>query len=219
VLLTIIAAAMLSAMQTFTVSIPGGVDRVTFDPAKASEQDVRRWMQLSPELSPNNDYLVPESLELCTKDPEYKPCGSHDWRAENFVYNAKINLQRIQRRIQLLDDSAYPEDLGRVVTYLREVQRFWLWRETQRLRFYQTWDISKLEVPYGEIDPKHQCALVIEKIKAAGGPDAKYRLARHDWWNCVWDLQRVRLGTYPEKEWQEFLNRHAIREEFISNDD
>ena len=51
--------------RTITVSVVTGRDRITFDTARMSEKEVRRWIRLSPNISNSNSYLVPESLGLC----------------------------------------------------------------------------------------------------------------------------------------------------------
>jgi len=222
-LLGALALVMFSPpQQSKTLIFMGGDYKVTYDPSVISEGDVRHWIQLSPEMS--NAYTVPEELELCVQgDPAYKqPCGSrkpNDPLSPNFWLNAEVNLRKIRERILDLDESNYPEQLSEIVKYLKEIQQFWLWKEQSRLKFYQTWDVADLEVPYGQIDPKRDCSSVVNAIEATQDRREKYQLSQHDWVNCVWNIEHQKIGDYPTELWKEFLAQYRIQEKVIYPDD
>jgi hypothetical protein len=205
--------------RTITVSVVTGRDRITFDSARMSEKEVRRWIRLSPNISNSNSYLVPESLDLCIeKYPEYRECGARDWTAKNFIFNANVNLQKIRERIKELDEAAYPRELRRVVSYLKTIQEDNLFFQSQLLRFVQEGQTETLATSFDGIDPRPVCSAEIARIRTAPGKDAAYRLASKEWWNCVNHALRAKVGKYPEADWKEFLNRYSIREQLIGDD-
>jgi hypothetical protein len=196
----------------------GDLDIVTYDPARVSEQDVRRWIQLSPDVSPSNFYQVPEEIEFCISamDPGYEPCGKS--ADEINAHNAQHTLDRIGRRIKDLDPAHYPPDLREVVLYLRQIQRFWLWKETQRFAFWKTGDLRALESQFEGINPTVICGPVLDRIAAAQTHDEAVKFAHYDWWNCVWDEERKRIGEYPKAAWEKFLANHGISERYVEQD-
>lgn len=128
------------SQRTITVSVLTGHDRITFNTARISEKEVRRWIRFSPNISNSNSYLVPESLQLCVeKYPEYRECGTRDWTAKNFIFNANVNLQKIRERIKELAEASYPRELRRVVSYLKTIQEDNLFFQGQLLKFVQKW--------------------------------------------------------------------------------
>src|SRR6266403_2400389 len=124
--------------RTITVSVVAGRDRITFDTARMSEEEVRRWMRLSPNISNSNSYLVPESLQLCIAGhPEYRDCGTRDWTARNFIFNANVNLQKIRDRTKELNEGLYPQELRSVLSYLKTIQGDTLFFQSQLLKFVE----------------------------------------------------------------------------------
>jgi hypothetical protein len=208
------------AQRTITVSVVTGRDRITFDTARVSEKEVRRWMRLSPNISNSNNFLVPESLQLCIEGhPEYRECGTRDWRAKNFIYNANVNLRKIRERIvKELDQASYPPELRRVVSYLKTIQEDDLFFQSQLLKFIQDWRTENLVASFGGIDSGQQCSAEIGEIRTAPDKQTAYKLAYFAWWNCANRALRAKVGEYPEAEWKEFLHRYSIREEFIEED-
>jgi hypothetical protein len=205
--------------RTITVSVVAGRDRITFDTARMSEEEVRRWMRLSPNISNSNSYLVPESLQLCIEGhPEYRECGTRDWKAKNFVFNANVNLQKIRERIKELDEALYPRELQRVVAYLKTIQEDDLFFQSQLLKFVQDERTENLGTSFDGIDPSQQCSGEIAKIRNVLDKDASYKLAYYGWGNCVNRALRSKIGKYPEADWKEFLNQYSIREELIADD-
>ena len=205
--------------RTITVSVVAGRDRITFDTARMSEEEVRRWTRLSPNISNSNSYLVPESLQLCIAGhPEYRECGTRDWKATNFVFNANVNLQKIRERIKELDEALYPRELQRVVAYLKTIQEDDLFFQSQLLKFVQDERTENLGTSFDGIDPSQQCSGEIAKIRNVLDKDASYKLAYYGWGNCVNRALRSKIGKYPEADWKEFLNRYSIREQLIGDD-
>jgi hypothetical protein len=210
---------LVGSERTITVPTAVGQDRITFNTIRVSEEQVRRWIRLSPNVSPSNNYLVPESLRLCIEGhPEYRECGSRDWTAKNFVFNANVNLQKIRDRIKELDESSYPRELRRVVSYLRTIQEDNLFFGSQLLEFVQNENIETLATSFDGIDPGQQCSADIARIRANSDKGAAYGLAFHDWWNCVNRSLRAKVGKYPEADWQEFLRQYSIHEKVIADD-
>jgi len=205
--------------RTITVPVVTGRDRITFDTARMSEKEVRRWIRLSPNISNSNSYLVPESLVLCIeKYPEYRECGTRDWTAKNFIFNANVNLQKIRDRIKELDEALYPRELRRVVSYFKTIQEDNLFFQSQLLKFVQDGRTESLATSFDGIDPGQQCSDEISRIHTVPDKDAAYRFASREWQNCVNHALRAKVGKYPEVDWKEFLNRYSIREELIEDD-
>ena len=192
---------------------------VTYDAARLHEQDIRRWMNLA-ENGPDYSYLVLEWLELCDKiDSEYQECRTRGWRARNFVHNANVNLRRIRERIKTLDESAYPRELGPVVSYLKRIQKTQLFFESQRLLYIEEGQPSRLAVSFGDIDTRSHCSAEISAVSSATDRDTAYKLASHNWRNCINKALREKIGPYPERAWKQFLTRFGIRLKFVENAD
>jgi hypothetical protein len=213
------AGADSESQHTITVPVLIGHDRITFNTGRMTEKEVRRWIRLSPNISNSNSYLVPESLQLCVERyPEYSECGTRDWTAKNFTFNANVNLQKMRERIRELDAASYPRELRRVVSYLKTIQEDNLFFQSQLLKFVQDWRTENLATPFDGIDPGQQCSAEIVRIRTAPDKDAAYRLASKEWWNCVNHVLRAKVGNYPEADWSEFLHQYSIREELIDED-
>ena len=199
--------------STIRIELPALVDEVTFNPEATSAGDVRRFMQLSPNVGAFNGYLVPESLELCkADDTRYRRCGTQTGYFS--LHNAKLNLESIRQRIESLSRNDYPAELSPIVAYLKQIQQFALWRGNQELTYFQTGDLSALETQFDTINPKTSCAKELENIRGAGKRTGD-RIVRFDWSNCLWKAEMDKIGPYPKEAWQTFLVAHAIREKPI----
>ena len=184
---------------------------VTFDRNRLTVEDVNRWMQLRDLISNENGFQVPFVLEQCFKDdPRYDSCGEGPTSIN--INNARLNLDKIRTLIDRLDPKRFPTDLLPVVRYLTQIQEFALWKETQRLAFFQTGNASQLETPFQNINPKASCGVALARIHGATDKEQALQLVRHDWANCVWAEERKQLGPYPQKAWEIFLVAHGIRE-------
>ncbi len=206
------------SQRTITVRVYTGQDRITFDAKRISEKEVRRWMQLSPNILPVN-YFVPEPLELCIEGhPEYRECGTRDWRAKNFIYNANVNLQKVRARIKELNEPPHPPELRTVISYVKEIQEDYLFFQSQLLKFFQDWQTENLLPSFDGINPGQRCSAEIARIRNAPGKQTDYKLAHFGWWSCINSAVRAKVGEYPEAAWKDFLRRYSIREEFIEDD-
>jgi hypothetical protein len=209
----ILLAASMPQESTIRINLPALVDEVTFNPTTTSADDVRRFMQLSPNVSPFNGYLVPESLESCkADDPRYHGCGVQNGVS---LHNAKLNLENIQKRIQDLSRTDYPPELSAIVAYLKTIQQFAFWRGSQELAYLRTGDVTPLESQFGGVSPKTSCAKELQGIRVAPDKGTANKIARFDWVNCVWKAEMDQIGPYPKDAWQTFLAAHAIREKPI----
>lgn len=213
-----IAATNAASQRTIEIATLSGKFLVTFDAARISEQDVRRWMNLAQD-GPDFHYLAPEWLELCEKmDPEYLECSTRGLEAKNFVHNANVNLRRIRERIKRLDESSYPHELGPVVAYLKTIQETQLFFESQRLLYIQEGQPARLAASFGGIDARSRCSAEISAVASAADKDTAYKLATHNWHNCVNKALHEKIGPYPEMAWKGFLAHYAIRVKLIPDD-
>jgi hypothetical protein len=218
--LTITCAATICEAQVTSIRIPlaGDVAKVTFDSSKVSPDDVGRWMQLSPNVGNYNEYLIPENLDVCfADDARYQGCVAGRAGEEHRVnfHNAQLNIERIRRRISELETTRYPAGLFEIVSYVRKIQSFGLWRDEQIFSFLKTEDTSALEIPFEELDPKSICSPVLNSIRNAKNRSEASHLARFEWSNCVTDAEMKRVSPYPQKAWQDFLAANFIKEYVI----
>jgi hypothetical protein len=206
----VVAASAWGQSPTRTLSIKYGEaeQKLTFNPNLISEDEVRRFAQLSPNTSEYALNLSP-TLELCVAGkPEYLECGSRDLHAKNFYRNAEINLKKGSAALRYLADLQHPRELDPIVEYLSSSLTFALWREQTRLDFYKSWNLNVLRREYQDLKPNALCSTVIQAISMASTEDEKYRLAR-EWSTC---LLRARPQPYPEAAWRRFLKAYGITE-------
>jgi hypothetical protein len=193
-----------------------GLETLQYDPTRVSHADLERWAQLSTDVSSDNFYLVPESLELCIdKSADYAHCGSRDLQDPHFFRNAKLNLRRIQRRISLLDSGRYPEQLKPAVEYYKRIQTFFLAAYSVELRYLRDWDPSVLVFTIDGINYGQECASAINDLRATKERAAAYKLVTTEWVNCVNHSFREKLGPYPDAAWRQFLETYSIDEKFV----
>lgn len=150
-------------------------------------------------------------------DPRYQGCVAGRPGEEYHVnyHNAQLNIERIRKRISELEPGRYPAGLFEVVSYVGKIQSFGLWREEAKLSFLKTENISSLETPSEDLDPKSMCGPVLNSIRNAKNRPEASRLARFEWSNCVTDAEMKRIGPYPQKAWDDFLAAHFINEHVI----
>ena len=205
--------------RTIVIPTDTGKVKITFDTTRVSENELRRWMRLSHNVSTSNSYELPEWIQLCIKgDPDYRECGTRDWMAKNFSYNANVNLQKIQKRIKELDEASYPPELRELVSYMKKIQEDQLFFQGQELKFYENWQTDDLATQFDGIDPGRQCSAEIRRIGSTPDKQTAYNLVYKQWWNCVNHALRANAGEYPEAAWQNFLLKFSIREELIEDD-
>ena len=211
------AFAASPARKTITIALPGAEDRITFDPDRISEKEIRRLVALSPEVSSFNKMLVPERLELCNKqNPAYKCCGEKQDKT-TVIENGETNLRFIKERIALLKKGDFPAELQPVVKYLLDVQQFFYWAESRRLQYLISGNVSSLRESYNGVQPSRDCAPQIEKIRQASNWAEGFGLTRHEWTNCIVTLHSQNSGTFPTQAWQNFLEHYDVQEEFLQD--
>jgi hypothetical protein len=192
---------------------PGGIDRVTYDPERIQSQELNQIMELSPVLGNDNFMIVPETIELCVaNNPQYRKCSSN---GNVSVQNAETNLTKISTRIDKLDHERYPGELVRIVEYLRKLQSLWLWKEQKVLAFWKSNDPRVLESGGRGPETFQQCDTVLQKIQSSTDVGSRFRLARVEWSNCIWDRAKLVLGPYPIEDWKAFLESRGVTEEKI----
>ena len=217
-MITFAASICVSQVTSIRIPLAGDVAKVTFDSSKVSSDDVRRWMQLSPNVGNYNEYLIPENLDMCfADDARYQGCVAGRAGEEYHVnfHNAQLNIERIRSRISELEPSRYPAGLFEIVSYVRKIQSFGLWREEQKFSFLKTEDPSALETPFEELDPKSICGPVLNSVRNAKNRSEASHIARFEWSNCVTEAEMKRVGPYPQKAWQDFLASNFIQEYVI----
>jgi hypothetical protein len=190
---------------------PGGVVSVYFDPANVTKTDLDSWMRLSPSLSPYNDLLVPIDIRRCVSgDKEYTDCKTN---GKPKVRNVEQNIRKIADIKKDLTGQQVPDGLRAIAAYLSEIQTFALWAAEQERTFLVTGDPAVFGSQYDGIGAHQNCASVLPKI--SGSAQAKDSTERVivDWYNCVWALEKQKIGPYPQKDWQAFLKSRGIREE------
>src|SRR5947209_12999622 len=60
-----VACATANREQTLDIRLAGEIDRVSFDRGKVSVDELKKWIQLSPNVSGENFLRTPESVESC----------------------------------------------------------------------------------------------------------------------------------------------------------
>ena len=210
------AAMVLSLATNQTVATakypyPGGVVSVSFDPVSVTRADLDSWMRLSPNLSPYNDLLVPIDIRRCVpEDRQYTDCKIE---GSLKIANVDENIRRMVDIKRILTVQKVPDDLKPIVTYLLEIQSFGLWVARQQRAFFLTRNVSVLSDRYDGLASNDKCDAVLYKIEHPAKETDITKLVIVDWHNCVWALEKEKIGPYPRKDWQAFLKSHGIREE------
>jgi hypothetical protein len=94
----------------------------------------------------------------------------------------------------------------------------WLWKETKKLEFVKTGNVSVLEQECDRVAPKQGCALVLDRIRKAENRIKALHIEQSDWGNCVGRLIEQQVGSYPEQEWNSFLRNYGIQKHIMMND-
>jgi hypothetical protein len=166
-----------------------GEYHLAFDDTRTSEADVRVLVVLSPHLAGWNSLAVAPRLERCVVgDPAYVDCRSRSPQSANFLWNARVNLERGGAAPSQLRGLRTPAEQEPVVTWLQRSLTFSLWLEETKLEFFRTGD---------------------------GSPDAQFDLVVLRWHNCVNNQFRRKLGEYPMPAWKKFLSAWRINERVV----
>jgi hypothetical protein len=188
---------------TIRVPLPHGeaIAVVTFDATRLSQDDVRRWM----ELSEQGRYAAP----VLGSDTD---CNRSMRQSD--VNRLAADISQARQVVKDLDPNAYPPELSRVVMYLKRLQSFWLWRAEQGLAFWQNG--KKPELQWDDIDTRESCGNTIASLGAAPDNEQACRIVFFDWQNCVNTKIQTQLGPYPKEDWKNFLETYRIEVKMLS---
>jgi hypothetical protein len=193
-----------------------GEYQLAFDDKRTPEAEVRTLVSLSPHLAGWNSLAVAPRLERCVvDDPAYLDCRSRSPQSANFLWNARVNLERGNAALTYLRGLRPPPELEPVVTWLQRSLTFSLWLEETKLEFFRSGDIAVLRRRYEDVDPGRDCGGAINDVARAGSPDAQFDLVVLRWHNCVNSQFRRKLGEYPLPAWKKFLAAWRINERVV----
>ena len=182
---------------------PEELDEVTFNPARASTEQIQRWVLLSKE-GPYNEADLSSCIEL---------------QAHPQSRRFEQDRAQFQKLTAELDEAKYPPELSAVIRHFLQVRSLWFWVDTQALAFLQTDDISTLEQKYEDVDPSEACTKPLEKIRSSKNHSEAVHAACFDWHNCVIDSANQQIGLYPDEAWKHFLSAYRITEHIISTEE
>jgi hypothetical protein len=217
-LVVLLALPVAAAAETQRLVFPTllGEYQLAFDDKRTPEAEVRTLVSLSPHLAGWNSLAVAPRLERCVvDDPAYLDCRSRSPQSANFLWNARVNLERGNAALTYLRSLRPPPELEPVVTWLQRSLTFSLWLEETKLEFFRTADVAVLRRRYEDVDPARDCGGVINDVTRAGSPDAQFDLVVLRWHNCVNNQFRRKLGEYPLPAWKKFLSAWRINERVV----
>jgi hypothetical protein len=195
-----------------------GEYQLVYDDRRASEQDVRALVILSPHLAGWNSMAVAPRLERCVVgDPAYLECGSRSPQSHTFLWNARVNLERGTSTLAHLRGMRVPPELEPVVQWMQRSLAFSLWLEETKLEFFRTDDVAVLRRRYEDFDAGRACGPTVTEVAHAASPDAQFDLVMLPWHNCVNTQYRSRLGEYPMAAWKRFLSAWRITERVVES--
>jgi hypothetical protein len=219
------AGGLIAAAETVTLTFRDADGEVayklSFDPSRISEEEVKAVAFLDPRVS--GEESISPNLERChNPDPRYFCCGSGDLHYPHFFENALANLKIAANRLARLDSVSYPKELEPVVQHERKSLSFSRWLEQTRYDFYQTWDTEVLKRKYDGLDPSVHCASEIAEIERTGSNDERFKLAQNEWRSCVLSASFKLFGSYPgggypRDAWKRFLEAYGIKEELVES--
>jgi hypothetical protein len=206
-----------SVTLVFKVDGPGGETyTLRFDTDRIPKQEMEKLAWLSPyfpsgypgpfENSKSNDAGVIDKVFLAP-GIGFRVDGDAE-----FFSGARAILERGQRELSLLNGMRHPEELNPVIRYLSGYLSFSLWLQRTLFRFYATRRVAVLGQKYGRFDPAVMCSDALAEIRSAGSSDEAYKLAWHDWYNCLLGCVSSSLGRYPMQAWRQFLKDYGIKE-------
>ena len=206
-----------ATLSTLRIPTPDGVAKFRYNPVTVNPGDIKRWAQLSENISPYNFFLVPESLGMCIDgSADYEQCGSRDPNDPNFIHNAKVNISRIEKRIAELKSGRFPEELKPVVDYFLNILTTFLAEDVADLKYIQSGRVSDLAFVANGVDYGTACNDLRDKFQASEDKVAAFNKVRHDWHNCVNQAFTQNHGySYPKGAWESFLKRYSIDQRFV----
>jgi hypothetical protein len=205
----------LGSQKEMKFTDPGGEDVVTY-PASFSSAEIAAIMRLSPLLRMSNSYPVIQQIEMCIKgDPEYQACDSRDDHDKRFLKNAAVNIRHMQAALDDIKHTPRIDGLDEVVRYERSLQSFYLQVNRAKLDFYTSENATSLEVVIEGINSRVECKKELDRIKEAPSRRVALKLSQSDWYNCMNEKFREKIGNFPIKDWQDAMKRANIREKYV----
>lgn len=190
----------------------GGVVHLTFHNEKIGHETLKRYLVIHPE-GYDPDYHVGVPLNLCIeKDLAYKPCGTRDYRAKNFLENATYNVSKTRRLMKELQALRYFQELQPLVDYFVRSLSFALWKDETLLEYYRTWNSQVLNKDYGNLQIRHATKSILSRLKASTTTQERWEIATLKWANATVGLYRKTEGNIPKAVWTNFLASHGIDE-------
>ena len=214
-LLFLAVAMNLAPQREMKFTDPGGEDVVTY-PASFSTAEITAIMRLSPTLRMSDSYPIIRQVEMCIKeDPEYQACDSRGNRDKWFMRNAAINIRHMQLALSDIEHTPKIDGLDKVIRYERSLQVFYLQVNQAKLRFYTTESASSLDLTIEGIESGTECKEELNRIKQASSRQVALELSRSDWYNCMNNKYRERIGSFPTDDWQKAIKRAGIKETYV----
>lgn len=168
---------------------PEEIAVVTFDTARVSSEDVKKWM------------LLHETSYYHTPTFGYYPdCKPND------ISKLEEDIKKTEQMVSDLDHNDYPNELTDVVRYLRDLQSFWLWMAQQELAWLKSGKLPQAK--YKGLDVR-VCQVSTDKAPACSQ-------IFHHWHNCANSKLMKRIGSYPKEKWKAFLDVFGIQERLES---
>lgn len=200
--------------KKLSFEVNGGTLTLTFDPAKVTEAELRGAIELSPQMSP--DSVTIEFLDSCRDGSgSTTPCaGLPNTPAQPAYFkDANIAVAKNKEIVKAAAERKVAKELEPARDYLRRQTAFYAGLEERKLAYYTSWKTADLAPPIEGIDGVKACAAIVAKLDAAAKPD-KYKLAGHEWHNCMNDLGHNQFGEYPEAPWKAFLKAKGVTTKF-----
>jgi hypothetical protein len=211
---------LLQGQKTITLPDPGGVDTVTYPAASFSEEEIKNIVRLSPKLRMLISYPVFYPIETCIEgDAEYQGCDTDAAHGKWFEDNARVNIKRMEMALDTLNKLSNIDGLKEIVQHEQPLQTFYLEVEKVRLQFHLTGDLSLLEKPIVGIAPRTHCTHSLTELSDTKSRKAADQIVRMDWYNCMNEQVRIKVGPYPTDAWSAFLQEEGINESYIPVDD
>lgn len=197
-LFTVFALCLPVTAKQTTLRIPldsENIAVVTFDDARLSAADLKRWMRLD-EHGPYSTTVV----------FVYQQCKTSD------IPKLEQDIEKARAMVAELDPNSYPPELSHVVMYLKDLQSVWLWLGEQELEFLKSGKAPENEYKDANLE---RCQVHTETVPRAQACHQVF----FNWHNCANDIMHTKLGSYPKEQWKAFLGAYGIQERLESTVD
>lgn len=211
-----VAAA--ATKRTLRLPVPGGEQRLTYDPQKVGDSELTFAASLSPRAMPSG--LAPHALERCLPhDARYQDCGSRDIEAPAYLSNGEVNVRLNQQELDRLAALKVAPELQPALAWLRRSVSFYAQLEEHRLAFLRSHDPTILALPIEGIEPSKVCAPALAKVRTLDYGKAQSLALRLDWHGCMSEAFSARHGEIPAAPWEAFKKAHDVAETFSTDRD